>query len=48
MLGCGIGLGYVAPEAAAIGTSLEIVHEGVTLAANVVALPFYGEGSLRK
>lgn len=48
MLGCGIGMGYVATEATAIGTPLEIVHDGVTLAATVVELPFYLEGSLRK
>jgi aminomethyltransferase len=47
MLGCGIGMGYVAPDAAAIGTSLQIGQEGVSLEATVVALPFYREGSLR-
>lgn len=47
MLGCGIGMGYVAPESAAPGTALEIRHEGVSLEAAVVELPFYQKGSLR-
>ncbi|HOP40245.1 MAG TPA: glycine cleavage system aminomethyltransferase GcvT [Geobacteraceae bacterium] len=47
MLGCGIGMGYVAPEAAAVGTSLQVVHEGVALEGTVVELPFYREGSLK-
>lgn len=47
MLGCGIGLGYVRPSAAACGTLLEIRHEAVVLEATVVELPFYRQGSLR-
>ncbi|MDD2318556.1 MAG: glycine cleavage system aminomethyltransferase GcvT [Geobacteraceae bacterium] len=48
MLGCGIGMGYVTPAAAAIGTSLQVGQEGISLDATVVELPFYREGSLRK
>ncbi|MEA5112615.1 MAG: glycine cleavage system aminomethyltransferase GcvT [Geobacteraceae bacterium] len=47
MLGCGIGLGYVKPFAAACGTVLEIRHESVVMEATVVELPFYKGGSLR-
>jgi aminomethyltransferase len=47
MLGCGIGMGYVRPEASAIGTAFQVVQEGVSLEATVVELPFYREGSLR-
>ena len=47
MLGCGIGLGYVSPEAAALGTRLVIKHERVEMEAEVVELPFYTGGSLR-
>jgi len=46
-LGCGIGLGYVSPEAASTGTSLVIRHDRVELQGVVVELPFYREGSLR-
>jgi aminomethyltransferase len=48
MLGCGIGMGYVTPAAAALGTSLQIGQEGLSLEATVVELPFYRDGSLRK
>lgn len=48
MLGCGIGMGYVMPEAAAIGTSLQVGQEGLLLEATVVELPFYRDGSLRR
>ena len=48
MLGCGIGMGYVTPDASAIGTSLQVGQEGLSLEATVVELPFYREGSLRK
>ena len=48
MLGCGIGLGYVRPTAAAPGTPLTIVHENVTIEAAVCELPFYPDGSVRK
>ncbi len=47
VLESGIGLGYVTPEHAVPGTSLEIRHEGVSMEATVVELPFYREGSLR-
>jgi aminomethyltransferase len=48
MLGCGIGMGYVTPEAAAPGTSLVIRHEAVSMEAEVTNLPFYKGGSLRR
>jgi aminomethyltransferase len=48
MLGCGIGMGYVRPDAAAPGTTLTIRHEAVSMEAEVIKLPFYGSGSLRK
>lgn len=48
MLGCGIGMGYVEPEAAVVGTALQVGQEGLMLEATVVELPFYREGSLRK
>ncbi|HBG04711.1 MAG: glycine cleavage system protein T [Geobacteraceae bacterium GWC2_58_44] len=47
MLSCGIGLGYVKPEAAALGSRLVIRHERVEMEAVVVELPFYAGGSLR-
>ncbi|HEY6871302.1 MAG TPA: glycine cleavage system aminomethyltransferase GcvT [Geobacteraceae bacterium] len=47
MLGCGVGLGYVKPEVAAIGSPLTIRHENVTMEATVCELPFYQGGSLR-
>lgn len=47
MLGCGIGMGYVKPDAAAIGTPLVVQHENVKLEATVVDLPFYDSGSVR-
>lgn len=47
MLGCGIGLGYVKPEASPLGASLTIKHERVEMEAVVVELPFYTGGSLR-
>jgi aminomethyltransferase len=48
MLGCGIGLGYVSPEAAKPGTSLVIRHDTTSMDATAVDLPFYAKGSLRK
>ncbi len=48
MLGCGIGLGLVRPEASGIGTRLTIGHERVSMEAVVCELPFYGKGSLRE
>lgn len=47
MLGCGIGLGYLKPEAAALGTKIVIKHERVEMEAEIVELPFYAGGSLR-
>lgn len=47
MLGCGIGLGFVKPEVAAIGAPLIIRHDNITMEATVVELPFYRGGSLR-
>jgi aminomethyltransferase len=47
MLGCGIGLGYLKPEAAALATKLVIKHERVEMEAEIVELPFYSGGSLR-
>jgi aminomethyltransferase len=47
-LGCGIGMGYVRPEAAAPGTALVISHETTSMEAVVTDLPFYKGGSLRK
>lgn len=47
MLGCGIGLGLVTPDATPVGTQLSIRHEGVTIPAEVCGLPFYRGGSVR-
>lgn len=47
MLSCGIGLGYVRPSAAQVGSKLLIRHERVEMEALVVELPFYSGGSLR-
>lgn len=47
MLGCGIGIGHVTPEAASIGSPLVIIRENVTMEAVVCDLPFYKGGSLR-
>jgi aminomethyltransferase len=47
MLGCGIGLGFVRPEVAAIGSPLTIRHDKVSMEATVCDLPFYRDGSLR-
>ncbi|MRR36088.1 glycine cleavage system aminomethyltransferase GcvT [bacterium] len=47
MLGCGIGMGYVAPAVATLGAPLTISHEKVSMEATVVDLPFYRGGSLR-
>jgi aminomethyltransferase len=47
MLGCGIGIGYVKPGLAAVGTPLTIRHDTISMAATVVELPFYKSGSLR-
>jgi len=47
MLGCGIGIGLVRPEKAAIGAPLTIRHDNVSMEATVCDLPFYKGGSLR-
>ncbi|MEI8355811.1 MAG: glycine cleavage T C-terminal barrel domain-containing protein, partial [Deltaproteobacteria bacterium] len=47
MLGCGIGLGFVSPAVAAIGSPLIIQHDKVSMDATVCGLPFYPGGSLR-
>ncbi|HEX2769289.1 MAG TPA: glycine cleavage system aminomethyltransferase GcvT [Geobacteraceae bacterium] len=47
MLGCGIGIGLVRPEAAGIGAPLTIRHGNVSMEATVCDLPFYTGGSLR-
>ncbi|HTP67260.1 MAG TPA: glycine cleavage system aminomethyltransferase GcvT [Geobacteraceae bacterium] len=47
MLGCGIGLGLVKPEATGVGTAIIIRHENISVEATVCELPFYRDGSLR-
>ena len=47
MLGRGIGIGFVTPEHAAIGTPLTISHERVSMEATVCELPFFKDGSVR-
>jgi glycine cleavage system T protein (aminomethyltransferase) len=47
MAGCGIGLGYVKADIAAIGAPLTIRHENISLEATICELPFYSGGSLR-
>ncbi len=47
MLSCGIGMGFVKPEATALGSKLVIKHDKVEMEAVVVELPFYTGGSLR-
>ncbi|SNB47752.1 aminomethyltransferase [Geobacter sp. DSM 9736] len=47
MLGCGIGLGYVAPGAATLGTPLIIRQGNVSIEAEVVDIPFFTGGSVR-
>ena len=46
-LGRGIGIGFVKPSAALIGTPLTIRHERISMEATVCELPFYRDGSLR-
>jgi aminomethyltransferase len=48
MLGCGIGLGLVSPDAATMETELTIRHENVSMPATFCELPFYLGGSVRK
>ena len=47
MLSCGIGLGFVKPEATALGSKLVIKHDKVEMEAEIVELPFFTDGSLR-
>lgn len=47
-LGCGVGMGYVRPDAAAPGTQLVISHDTTSMEAVVTELPFYKGGSLKK
>ncbi len=47
MLGCGIGLGFVTPELAQVGTPLTVCHDKVAMECSVCTLPFYSGGSLR-
>lgn len=47
MLGCGIGIGFVKPEVAAVGSPLTVRHDKVSMEATVCELPFYKDGSLR-
>ena len=47
MLGCGIGIGFVPPKLAALGTALTVCHDKVSMEAEVCQLPFYKGGSLR-
>lgn len=47
MLGCGIGIGFVKPELAVIGTPFTIRHERVSMEATACELPFFRDGSLR-
>ncbi|GFE61450.1 glycine cleavage system aminomethyltransferase GcvT [Geobacter sp. AOG2] len=47
MLGRGVGLGFVKPDLATVGTPLTIIHERVSMEATICELPFYRGGSLR-
>lgn len=47
MLGCGIGIGFVAAGDYPAGAPLTIRHERVSMEAAVCELPFFGGGSLR-
>jgi aminomethyltransferase len=47
MLGCGIGIGLVTPEAVRLGTAVTICHDNVRMEATICDIPFYREGSLR-
>ncbi len=47
MLGRGIGIGFVKPELAVVGTPLTISHERVSMEATICELPFFKDGSVR-
>jgi aminomethyltransferase len=47
ILGRGIGIGFIKPELAVIGTPLTISHERVSMEATVCELPFFKDGSVR-
>lgn len=47
MLGCGIGIGFVAAGEYPVGKTLTICHERVSMEAVVCELPFFDNGSLR-
>ena len=47
MVGKGIGIGFVLPELAVVGTPLTICHERITMEATVCELPFFKDGSVR-
>ncbi len=47
MLGCGIGIGFVPPSRAVVGSHLTIRHERVSMEATICDLPFYRDGSVR-
>ena len=47
-MGQGIGTGYLPLELAKPGTEIEIVIRGSSNAAEVVKMPFYKEGSVKR
>jgi aminomethyltransferase len=47
MLGKGVGIGFIKPELAALGTPVTISHERVTMEATICELPFFKDGSVR-
>jgi aminomethyltransferase len=47
-VGCGIGTGYLPPDMAAPGTEIEVVVRSRPLAAEVVRMPFYKGGSVKR
>lgn len=47
MLACGVGIGFIRPELAVIGTPLTIRHERVSMEATICELPFYRGGSVK-
>jgi len=47
LLGSGIGLGYIRPDLATVGTELTISHDRISMEATICDLPFFSSGSLR-